>query len=81
MARIRDSRTDRSVAWTADRARSSAVPRRSAYVTDRDIAYRAQDLSVARGREPGHDLDDWLQAERERRAHASPQRRESPRLP
>ena len=35
--------------------------------TDRDIARRAYDLYHARGREHGHDVDDWLQAERELR--------------
>jgi len=30
-----------------------------------DIARRAHEISVARGGEPGHELDDWLQAERE----------------
>lgn len=30
-----------------------------------DIARRAYDLYLARGCTPGHDVDDWLQAERE----------------
>jgi len=30
-----------------------------------DIAQRAYELYEARGSEPGRDLDDWLQAERE----------------
>ena len=30
-----------------------------------DIAHRAYELFETRGWEPGHDLDDWLQAERE----------------
>ena len=34
-------------------------------VTATDIARRACDLCLARGREDGHDVDDWLQAERE----------------
>ncbi len=34
------------------------------------IANRAYELFCARGREPGHDLDDWLRAEAELR-HAS----------
>jgi hypothetical protein len=29
------------------------------------IARRAYDLFQERGREPGHELDDWLRAERE----------------
>jgi hypothetical protein len=35
--------------------------------TDRDIACRAYRLYLARGGEHGHDVDDWLQAERELR--------------
>jgi hypothetical protein len=30
-----------------------------------EISKRAYDLYVARGRAPGHDVEDWLQAERE----------------
>jgi hypothetical protein len=38
-----------------------------------DIARRAFELYCARGYENGHDLEDWLQAERElREATASP---------
>jgi hypothetical protein len=37
----------------------------SATVTDRDIACRAYELYEERGRTHGHDLGDWLQAERE----------------
>jgi len=40
---------------------------RSAHVTDDDILRRAYDLYVARRCEHGHDMDDWLQAERELR--------------
>ncbi len=43
-----------------DRRRRGRTP-----VTSRDIARRAYSLYVMRGREDGHDLDDWLQAERE----------------
>jgi outer membrane protein TolC len=38
---------------------------RSAEVTEENIAQRAYSLYEARGRQQGHDLDDWLQAERE----------------
>lgn len=34
-------------------------------VTAKDIARRAYDLYLMRGCEPGHDVEDWLQAERE----------------
>lgn len=33
--------------------------------TAQDVARRAYDLFLARGCEHGHDLDDWLTAERE----------------
>jgi len=36
-------------------------------IPERDIARRAYDLFLARGCTPGHQLDDWLQAERELR--------------
>jgi hypothetical protein len=45
--------------------RSKSPPKRSASVTDADIARRAHDLYLARGCEHQHDVDDWLQAERE----------------
>lgn len=35
--------------------------------THDEIAKRAYELFEARGREHGHDLDDWLQAERQLR--------------
>ena len=38
---------------------------RSATTTDDSVARRAYELYEQRGREHGHDLDDWLQAERE----------------
>jgi DUF2934 family protein len=34
-------------------------------VTVTDIARRAYELYLRRGCEPGHEVDDWLQAERE----------------
>lgn len=36
-------------------------------ITQQDVATRAYDRYVTRGREDGHDLDDWLEAERELR--------------
>lgn len=36
-----------------------------ARLPDRDIAHRAYELYEQRGREHGHEVDDWLQAERE----------------
>jgi hypothetical protein len=38
-----------------------------AAVTEHDIARRAYELFLARGRGHGHDIEDWLQAEQELR--------------
>ena len=43
--------------------RAQDLPQVSA--TAQDVARRAYDLFLARGCEHGHDLDDWLTAERE----------------
>ena len=53
--------THKRAAMVADRGPTS--PTRP--VTDSDVARRAYDLYLARGCEHGHDVDDWLQAERE----------------
>ena len=34
-------------------------------ITDTEVARRAYDLYLARGREDGHDVEDWLQAQRD----------------
>ena len=52
---------------------SDRTPRRVAQrptITDTEIARRAYDLYLARGREDGHDVEDWMQAERELRGSA-----------
>jgi DUF2934 family protein len=54
-------RRNMAVATTTDGPSTS----RPGPVTDSDITRRAYDLYVARGREHGHDVDDWLRAERE----------------
>jgi hypothetical protein len=51
---------------SADRS-SEPLPDRRVEVTHGVIARRAYELYTARGREHGHDVDDWLQAERELR--------------
>jgi hypothetical protein len=65
MAKARTVSTE-AVAKASDRPTKqlSAV----AAVTDDAVAHRAYDLYVARGQEDGHDIDDWLQAERELRS-------------
>ena len=67
---VAKEKTDERTATAADRAsKSMAQP---ATVTDSDVARRAHDLYVGRGGEHGHDVDDWLQAERELRAGSTP---------
>jgi hypothetical protein len=41
-------------------------------VTASDVARRAFDLYLARGREDGHDVEDWLPAERELHGERTP---------
>ena len=54
---------------TADRGRKPAIDTAINFSQD-DIARRAYDLYLARGREPGHQLQDWLQAEQDLREHS-----------
>jgi Protein of unknown function (DUF2934) len=49
----RAKRGDRSIAVTPDSTR------------EHEIRGRAHEIYVERGREPGYDVEDWLQAERE----------------
>lgn len=59
-----------AVATETDRTSKNAL--QAATVSDRDIARRAYDLFLARGREHGHDVEDWCQAERELNGTAGP---------
>ena len=53
---------------TVRRPSAEAVPAQRAPGPDTiDVARRAYELFEARGSEPGADVDDWLQAERELR--------------
>jgi hypothetical protein len=63
MAKSVKRKADDPVTTAADRApKSLAEP---ATVTNSDIARRAYDLYLARDCKDGHDVEDWLQAERE----------------
>jgi hypothetical protein len=65
--------------WRLEMARRTSTPKdgavaddppkaaRQVTVTEQEIARRAYELYLSRGREDGGDLDDWLQAERELR--------------
>jgi hypothetical protein len=63
------AKTDERAATAADRALK--LPNQFAQAVDSAVARRAYDLYLARDREHGHDVDDWLQAERELRAGVS----------
>ncbi len=56
------SKTALRSAEADDRIRKSFP---SSAASEPDVARRAYELYVDRGREDGHDVDDWLQAERE----------------
>lgn len=63
------AKTHERAAAADDRGRQSLT--QPATVPKSDIARRAYDLYLARGREDGHDVDDWLQSERE--LHGDPE--------
>jgi hypothetical protein len=66
MAQSTRKQTANRVSTAADRS-SESYANRSAHVKESDIARCAYDLYLARGCEPGHDVDDWLRAERDLR--------------
>ena len=66
MISMAKSRTTASAASVAKRS-TKLSPAPASNVTEGDIARRAYDLYLARGREPGHDVEDWLQAEQQLR--------------
>ena len=66
MAKAKRKRTDSVFAMAAAEQKAVTV-RHSADVTRAEIARRAHELYLSRGSGHGHDLDDWLQAERELR--------------
>jgi hypothetical protein len=45
--------------------KTNVIPMPVAAPTSEEIAQRAYEIFQTRGGEPGHDLDDWLQAESE----------------
>ena len=66
----KSQQTDPSITTTANRAPKSRAL--SVTITNDDIARRAYDLYLARGCEHGHDVDDWINAERELRGTTTP---------
>ena len=67
MAKRPNSKTKHAEVAAGVDGSTAPGPNGSAPVTDADVARRAYDLYLARGREPGHDVEDWLQAERDLR--------------
>ena len=63
MTKSAKRKTDDAVTTAADRAPKAVA--RTVTVTIDDIARHAYDLYLARGGKHGHDVDDWVQAERE----------------
>jgi hypothetical protein len=63
------TKTDERTATASDH--TPKVRGQHASVIDNDVARRAYDLYLARGREHGHDVDDWIQAQRELRASSA----------
>jgi hypothetical protein len=59
------AKTDPRAEHTEETASTPLAQQESSPIAENDIARRAYDRYLARGCEPGHDLDDWLDAERE----------------
>jgi DUF2934 family protein len=76
MAKAANSKTKSAEAAVAADGSTAPEPNGSAPVTDADVARRAYDLYLARGCEPGHDVEDWLQAERGLRGAVSVDQRD-----
>jgi hypothetical protein len=66
MAKKRRETSTNVIAMPATESSTPALDKATG-LTDRDIARRAFEIFCERGCEHGHDLDDWLQAERELR--------------
>lgn len=64
-------RSDKILSMPASGSMTAVPVAVTAGVPDDDVAARAFELYCARGREHGHDLDDWLEAERELRGTAT----------
>jgi hypothetical protein len=64
MTKTPTRKTDDAVVAVANRSSKALANLRA---IDSDVARRAYDLYLSRGREHGHDAEDWLQAERELR--------------
>jgi Protein of unknown function (DUF2934) len=68
MAKGRTESTEATATASDRRTKQTST---HATVTHDDVAHRAYDLYVERGREDGHDVEDWLQAEGELQSTAA----------
>jgi hypothetical protein len=66
MPKVTRRNSDDASSPAADRGRKPAIDTAINF-SQHDIARRAYDLYLARGGEPGHQLQDWLQAEQDLR--------------
>jgi hypothetical protein len=71
MAKLANRKIKSTETAASDGGSMAPGPNGSALLADADIARRAYDLYLARGCEPGHDVEDWLQAERDLRGAVS----------
>ena len=69
MAKSAQRKTDDPVGVASDRAPKARIDA-ATDISEHDIACRAYDLYLTRGGEPGHEMEDWLQAERELRSRS-----------
>jgi Protein of unknown function (DUF2934) len=69
MAKSAQRKTDDPVAVASDRAAKALIDA-ATDISEHDIARRAYVLYLTRGSKPGHDVEDWLQAERELRSRS-----------
>jgi len=58
-------KTEKTSAPKTSKAKSTKAAERKRTPTHEQIAIRSYELYLARGSEPGHAEEDWLQAERE----------------
>jgi hypothetical protein len=59
------TKTEKTSAPKTSKAKTSKAAARKRTPTHEEIAVRSYELYLARGSEPGHSEEDWLQAEAE----------------
>jgi hypothetical protein len=59
------TKPEKTSAPKTSKAKATTAESRKRTPTHEEIAVRSYELYLARGSEPGHESEDWLQAERE----------------